>query len=332
MRRGDARTAVGGTEEAAAAAAAPAPAGPGGGGGSPFRLYAVHPLMLGPLPEWEPTLRHAAALGFSAILVAPPFAPGRSGNLFHVADHDRPHPVLAAAGGAEAQDADALLASLSAAARAHGLELHLDLVLDRVAADGRLAGERPGWFGGAAGWPALPDPRHPPAEHGVLRPQLTDPEVAAGYLAWWQERLRRWVAAGVAGFRCDAPDRLPAGFWRGLIAAAPPPARFIAWTPGVAAHALAGLGGLGFAATCDSLAWWDFRAGWFAEEAVRLAAVAPALSVPEAPFGPRLAAAHDDPATAERAARRQLRAAMALGTGAGWVVPMGLEYGGRSRK
>ncbi|GGG35781.1 alpha-1,4-glucan:maltose-1-phosphate maltosyltransferase [Caldovatus sediminis] len=281
---------------------------------------------MGPLPAWDAALERVAALGFSAVLVAPPFAPGRSGNLFHAADHDRPHPVLVS-GDAGAGDADALLASLASAARARGLDLFLDLVLDRVAADGRLAAERPGWFDSPAGG-GLPDPRRVSLEQGVLRPRLEDPAVEAAYGAWWEDRLRRWAAAGVAGFRCDAPHRVPAALWRRLTAALPG-ARFIAWTPSVPAPEAAALADAGFAATCDSLAWWDFRAAWLAEEAARLAMVAPALSVPEAPFGPRVAACHEEAGAAERAARRQLRAAAALGSGAGWIVPMGMEYGAR---
>ena len=122
----------------------------------------------------------------------------------------------------------------------------------------------------------------------------------------WETRLRRYAAAGVAGFRCDAPARVPVGLWRRLTAALPR-CRFLAWTPGLPARDLRLLAGAGFAATFDSLAWWDGREGWLAEEAARLAAVAPAIATVEAPFGPRFAAGDDDPGWRSGRARRHLR-------------------------
>ncbi|MBV1799855.1 alpha-1,4-glucan--maltose-1-phosphate maltosyltransferase [Siccirubricoccus sp. G192] len=290
----------------------PAPAVP--------RLYLLHPLLIGPLPAWDAAFAHAAGLGFDAVLLAPVFAPGGSGNLFHTGDPDAPHPVLEAPG-----DAAAVLEALAGRARAQGLSLYLDLVLDRAGADGALAAAHPGWFEDAAG--ALPlDPRMPLPERGALRARLEDAAVEAALGEWWEARLRRFAAAGVAGFRCDAPARVPASLWRRL-ADALPDCRFLAWTAGLPAPAVPSLAGAGFAAVFDSLAWWDLRGAWLAEEAARLATIAPAIATVEAPFGPRLAGHFEDPLMAERAARRHLR--VAAGIGAGMLVPMGFEYGAR---
>jgi starch synthase (maltosyl-transferring) len=298
------------------AVAPPRPAGP-----AKLRLYGVNPLLVGPLPAWPAALARAAGLGFSAVLIAPPFAPGRTGNLFHVGDHDRPHPVLAAPG-----DSAETIAAIADAARAAGLSLYLDLVLDRVAAGARLVAEHPAWFDAGAAAASL-DPRQERPEHGVARVRLGDPTVVDALGGWWEQRVREWAAAGVAGFRCDAAERVPPALWARLIAAVPE-ARFVAWAPGAPVAALEPLGRAGFAAIGDSLAWWDFGAAWYATETARLAAVVPILAVPEAPFGQRLAVRYPDMATAERAARRQIRAAAAM-CGAGWLVPMGLEYGAR---
>jgi starch synthase (maltosyl-transferring) len=284
------------------------------------RLYLLHPLLIGPLPAWDAAFERAAALGFSGVLIPPPFATGGSGHLYQIGDPDAPHPALEATG-----DSTAALEALAAKARAHGLDLYCDLVLDRVAADGRLAREQPGWFAPLAPL-ATPDPRLDPPDWDTLRARWDEPDVVAGLGAWWEERLRRFVAAGVAGFRCDAPGRVPGRVWRRLTAAIPE-ARFLAWTIGLPAEALPDLAEAGFAASFDSLAWWDLREGWLVEEAVRLAAVAPAIATVEAPFGPRLAARDPDPAMAERAALRHLH--LAAGIGAGLLVPMGFEYGAR---
>ncbi len=298
--------------EAVAPAADPAPHAP--------RLYLMHPLLVGALPAWDAALERAASLGFNAVLVAPPFATGGTGNLYQVGDPDVPHPVLEAPG-----DSAAMLETLAGKAKAHGLALYLDLVLDRVAADGRLAASQPGWFGPQA-IGGTPDPRLAPPDRDTVHARWEDPEVAEALGAWWEERLRRFAAAGIAGFRCDAPARLPATVWRRLIAAVPE-ASFLAWTAGLPADELPRLAGAGFAGVFDSLAWWDLRGEWLAEEATRLAAIAPAIATVEPPFGPRLAARDPEPVLAERAAIRHLRIAAA--TGAGMLVPMGFEYGAR---
>ncbi|MBL6076933.1 DUF3416 domain-containing protein [Belnapia sp. T18] len=280
----------------------------------------MHPLLIGPLPAWDAAFERAAGLGFNGVLIPPPFATGASGHVQQIGDPDSPHPALEAQG-----DSTTALEALAAKARAHSLDLYVDLVLDRVAADGRLAREQPGWFAGDAPI-GMPDPRLEPPDRDTLRARWDDPDTVAGLGAWWEERLRRFTAAGVAGFRCEAPARVPGRVWRRLIAAIPE-ARFLAWTVGLPAEAVSELAEAGFAATFDSLAWWDLREGWLAEEATRLAAIAPAIATVEAPFGPRLAARDPDPAMAERAALRHLR--LAAGIGAGLLVPMGFEYGAR---
>ena len=124
------------------------------------------------------------------------------------ADPDAPHPILEAPG-----DAAAALAELAAKAKAAGLALYLDIVLDRVAAGGALLAAHPDWFETEA-QSGPPDPRQAPPERGTARARWEDPAVAEALGGWWEERLRRFAAAGVAGFRCDAADpgaRPPSG-------------------------------------------------------------------------------------------------------------------------
>ncbi len=277
-------------------------------------MYLVSPLLVGPLSAWEALFAHAAGLGCNVVLVAPPGQPGPTGNLYHLGDPDLPHPCLATSG-----SMPQALAQLADSARVHGLALYLDLVLDRVASGGSLAARHPDWFALAAA-EGPPDPRQPPTEVGTAAARWEVPGLAME----WRQRIGAWVAAGVAGFRCLHPDAVPAAFWRSLTAELPE-TRFVAWTPGLAAKAQLGLAGLGFAACCNSLAWWDLRGEWLAEESRRLRGVAPALATVEPPFGPRLAAAEPDARLVEHHVRRQL--SLAAGLGAGMVLPMGCEYG-----
>ncbi|MFC7540873.1 hypothetical protein ACFQU2_17365 [Siccirubricoccus deserti] len=118
------------------------------------RLYLVHPLLVGPLPAWDALFAHVAGLGFDIALLAPPFAAGASGNLLHIADPDAPHPILEASG-----DSAEALRILAEKARAQGLALYLDLILDRAAVDGVLPRSHAAWVAGAVD--DLPDPRVP---------------------------------------------------------------------------------------------------------------------------------------------------------------------------
>jgi starch synthase (maltosyl-transferring) len=279
----------------------------------PPRIRALHPLLIGPLAAWEGVFAETAALGFDTVLVPPLFAPDATGDLFRTADHDRPHPILESP-----EDGDATLARLCAAAARHGLAFWLDLVADQAPESGVLVRTHPDWFA-APGSAAPLDPRRDLPGAGMRRMRG---EAAEPLAAWWSARVARWREAGVAGLRCLDPHRLPALFWRLLFADGGPRAR-LAWTPGVPAEAVRALAGLGFTRTADSLAWWDLRAGWWAEEMVRLAAVAPPLAVVGAPFAPQPALPQGE--AGALAARRRLR--IAAGFGCGLIVPMGWERG-----
>ena len=206
------------------------------------RLYYLHPAMVGPLPAWDAAFAHAAGMGFDGVLLPPIGTPGGSGHLFQLGDPDRPHPALGADG-----DTPAVLAALAEKARGAGVALFLDLVLDRAASDGRLVAEHPEWFAAPLADAPL-DPRQVPAEQGIRAARLADEGVASALGDWWETRLRAYAAAGVAGFRCDAPARVPAPLWKRFTAALPE-CRFLAWTPGLPARDLRLLADAGFAAT-----------------------------------------------------------------------------------
>ncbi|MBB5694574.1 maltotransferase domain-containing protein [Muricoccus pecuniae] len=279
----------------------------------PLTLYHLNPLLLGPLAGWGAELERIAALGFRAVCMPPPLAPGRSGDPLQVADHDRPHPALEAG-----TDGTAAIAAIAEACRMAGLELWLDLAPGYVAAEGALAASHPEWFAGAGD--VLPDPRGGVVPPGLLRLNLS----AEGPLAFWEARLRDWIGAGASGFRALRPGEVPAPAWGRLIAAAPG-ADFIAWNPGMPWGEAAALRGAGFGWLTSSVAWWNGRDPWFMEE--RAALGAPLIGFPEAPFGPRAAMDEGDEAARARAAALSLRLAATLCDAL--LVPQGFEYGAR---
>jgi starch synthase (maltosyl-transferring) len=290
------------------------------------RIYFLHPLLVGPLDAWPAQFEHAAALGFDHVLIGSPFQPGRAGHVQVVADHQRLNPAFES----QASVRDALRA-LADAAQKRGLALLVDVVVDRVAADGVLFRDHPQWFQPFEAEAARLDPRHARREDNVAYANFSSAETAVPLTDWWSAQLLALADAGASGFRFDSPHRVPAGVWRRLRAAVRerhPLARFLAATPGLARADLEQLADAGFDSVFSSVRWWDFRSGWLVEEHAALARVGAPIAFPEAPYGARLASDlddADDAAIVERAYRRALAAATALGTGL--LVPMGFEYG-----
>ena len=286
------------------------------------KIYHLHPLVAGTLADWPAHFARCQAMGFDIVCVAPPFAPGATGDIFAIADHEALHPALGWPG-----SADEGIARITHQAAEHGLRIWLDLPLDRVAIDAATRRREPHWFatGNCGG---LPSPWEPPHRADIAYARLDNTDVADAMAAWWLDRLGRLLQAGIAGFRCLEPADVPAALWRRIIEPLQGNhCHFLAWTPGVARAALPRLEGISFDYVCSSLAWWDGRASWLVEEYAALRRIAPVIAATEPSFYERRAAralAGDAPA-ANRLALR-----LAAATGAGLFMPMGFEYAARN--
>ncbi len=271
------------------------------------RIRYIDPLALGSPDGMAAAIARAAASGFDSVLIPPPWAPGSDQDRFVPASLTRVHPAL---GGG---DGETYLLGFVQACRAEGLRPMLDMPLASLAAE--FDGEA-GPFSVPAGTDAL-DPRHGGApQHRTV----TDP---AAIGAWWAGYVGLAAGAGIAGLRllglAEAPGVVPA------LRDAAPGMTLIAWTPGMPRDMLPGLRGVSYVAS--SLPWWDMRSDWFWDEMAVLRDIAPVLACPEAPFGPRAAAAVHNPAMLAATLRRA--AAVAAATGDGWIVPEGFETGAR---
>jgi starch synthase (maltosyl-transferring) len=257
-------------------------------------------------------------MGFDTIAIAPPFATGRAGDLFLTADHDRLDNRLGAG------DATVALARFAEGCRSRQLRPMLDIVADQVAVEHATNGLS-SWYR-ADPADELPDPRQPPQRPDVAR--LATENDGAGAVDWWARRFAAWIDAGVADFRCINPHLVPAAFWRDLIAAVrqhQPHVGFMAATSGAEPGEHEALAECGFDLVAACSRGWDYRAEDFPEAVDRLAHIAPVIAMPEAPFDRRLSRTFRDTGRAQRAARRAL--ALATSYGAGWMMPMGFEFG-----
>ena len=242
---------------------------------------------------------------------------GCLGDLFLTADHDRLDPRLGTGDAVEA------LARWAQAAASRGFRPMIDLVVDRVAAEA-TGNDALTWYRSDTD-DEPPDPRRAPQEPGVARLQA-DGDID-GLVAAWSERLAKWADAGIVGFRCLRPDRVPPPFWRRVIAAIETPgvADFIAWTPGLDDAAAAALAKCGFDRAACGTGAWDYRSGLICRGRRRSGLDCAGDRVPEAPFDHRLSNGFTDSGRARRAAARAIRFGAAWS--AGWLMPMGFEYG-----
>ncbi len=217
----------------------------------------------------------AAAHGFDHVCVAPPWPAGRT-------------PYLSRSLPAGSEGSPDKLSGLATRAKAAGVGLILDVVLDRVAADGELAKADSPFR--APTRDSLLDPRHSDgaeAAHAVLD-TLGD---ALTLASWWAARLGAWHAAGVAGFRlvglAALTPPLLAGF-AGALRRDVQAAKLLAWTPGLSREALRALEGRGLDGVFSSLPWWDWQSDWLWDELQALMRVAPVLGLDGRPMDDRL--------------------------------------------
>ena len=99
------------------------------------RIYYLHPRNAAAPIDWRLHAATAARLGFDHLCVGPIFAPA-GGDPFLVADLGATDPRLGIAGSPEKA-----VREIAAHCSASGLRLFLDVVLDRLAADGPSARE-----------------------------------------------------------------------------------------------------------------------------------------------------------------------------------------------
>ncbi|MGK0637457.1 DUF3416 domain-containing protein, partial [Bordetella bronchiseptica] len=231
-----------------------------------------------PYAAWQALCTRLRRCGFNAVCLTPPW---QCRDDIQGAPADVDHADARWGGGAM----DATLARLAREAAAQGLTLLLDLEPDRVARDAAPRTAQAQWLESPADEPAG-DPRQPAARHGVR--YVRGRPAPAAFLQAWQSRLAGWLDAGVAGFRCTAPQRLDPSDWRALfepLRASRPALRLLAWTAGLTPAQSAALAGVGFDGVFGSIPWWSPDATWLDAESQRLREIAPLLAAPLAPAG-----------------------------------------------
>ncbi len=298
------------------------------------RIYNLFPSLVGSIERWTGHLERIAAMGFDWIYVNPFHETGYSGSLYAVKNYYRLNPLFR--GDATATD-DELLGAFTNAARAAGLRIMMDLVVNHTARDADLATEHPEWYrragDGTIESPSATDPADPSAV--TVWTDLAElnydarPERAA-MVDYFGEVVRHYARLGMRGFRCDAAYKVPGAVWSDLIAAAReihPDALFAAETLGAPVEAVEQLRPAGFDYLFNSSKWWDFEADWLLDQYERFRHIAPSIAFPESHDTPRLAAERNGKPDSEVEAEYRFRYLFAAFFSSGVMMPVGYEYG-----
>ena len=199
--------------------------------------------------------------GFTHVLIAPPW-PGETRH-----------------GHFCAQRFDTAAGIAAGLARDAGVDLLVDLHVDRLSANSPLAVPASPFSAPSAD--ALLDPRRA-AEADVASARVNSLGDALALAAWWTPHLLGFCKEGVAGFRVIGLDAFSedwAGAFFGAVRQSLPEALLLAWTPGLAPRAVQSLRGKGADGVFASLPWWDFTASWLWDEIETLSAIAPVLGI-----------------------------------------------------
>ena len=298
------------------------------------RLYNLFPSLVGSVGRWAAELPRIAALGFDWVYVNPFHETGYSGSLYAVKDYYRLNPLFRGADGGSDDD---LIRGFAEAARAHGIGVMMDLVVNHTARDAGLTHEHPAWYrrdaAGEIEAPSANDPADP--SNVTVWTDLAEIDYAerperGAIVAYYAGVVRHYARLGIRGFRCDAAYKVPAEVWSALIGAAreiDPRALFAAETLGAPLEAVLALRPAGFDYLFNSAKWWDFRAPWLLEQYERFRRIAPSIAFPESHDTPRVAAELAGRSDARIEAEYKFRYLFAAFFSSGVMLPLGYEFG-----
>jgi starch synthase (maltosyl-transferring) len=300
-----------------------------------LRIYNLFPTLVGTTRDWITHLPRIAAMRFNAVYVNPFHYPGFSGSLYAVKDYYRLNPRFR---GTERGDDDTLLSAFTAAARAQGLRVIMDLVINHTSRDSELVASHPQWFThdvrGNIVSPHATDPADPTrktvwgdlAELDYRSPQQRQ------IVGYFRQLVRHYMGLGFGGFRCDAAYKVPARVWRDLIddaKAVSPEVVFCAETLGAPKEDVLALTGAGFDYLFNSFKWWDFESPWLLDQYEDFRHIAPSIGFPESHDTNRLIndlVGAGVPASEIEPRYRQAYALAAVYS-SGVMMPIGFEYG-----
>jgi len=290
-------------------------------------LYNLFPLLAGRFTNWDQHFARAARMGFDWVFVNPIQKPGASRSLYSIADYFQVNPELRDPqhpGSAEEQLRQAITQ-----AKACGLKMMVDLVINHCAIDSPLTREHPEWFGHDRRGRIVNSSCQQEADRVVWKDLAQfnhrKSRDAEGLFQYCRKIVEFLLDLGFEGFRCDAAYQVPSEIWRRLIReikSRAPHTLFAAETLGCTADETKDTASAGFDFVFNSSKWWNLQDWWLIEQYNLTRETAPSISFPESHDTPRLF--EELQGNIEAVKQRYLFSAL-FSTGV--MMPMGFEFG-----
>ena len=297
-------------------------------------IFNLFPRHYRTIDDWAGVIPHVKEMGFNSIFVNPFHMTGFSGSLYAVKDYYKLNPLFLNKGRDPVDFTP--LKQFIGKCRSAGIDLIMDLVVNHTAFDSVLVDSNPLWY-------------KRDKEGKLVCPFAIDPGNAANVTVWgdlaiidnenskdreglwkyWESMVNFYQDMGFSGFRCDAAYQVPAALWERLIGSAKkhnPQTIFYAETLGCQVYQIEALGNVGFDYLFNSSKWWVFDKPWALEQHEINRKFAPSVAFPESHDTERQASL--PPGTQE--AQKQ-RYAFAAVFSKGLMMPMGYEYGAKTR-
>lgn len=297
-------------------------------------IFNLFPRHFNSIHDWAEMIPHIKDMGFNALYVNPFHETGFSGSLYAVKDYYRLNPRFLKPNEDPADFSP--LKRFIEECRKNGLDLIMDLVINHTAFDSVLTKMHPQWYKrdnkGNLMCPYAIDPADPSniTVWGDLA--VIDNEKSKdlqGLWNYWDELIKFYQEMGILGYRCDAAYQVPAPLWEKLISSSKKrftQTKFYAETLGCQMAEIEALSRVGFDFLFNSSKWWNFDKPWAIEQHSLNKKIAPSVSFPESHDTERLASV--DPGTADA---QKARYAFASLFSKGLLMPMGYEYGAKTR-
>ncbi len=292
-------------------------------------VYNLFPLIAGPVSRWGDHFHRAAEMGFDWLFVNPIQQLGASRSLYSVADYFRFNPSLLDPHSPLAPEEQ--VRQMTAQARAAGLKVMIDLVINHCAIDSSLTRQHPDWFVREPEGAVANSSCYHNGEKVVWKDlaqfdhwHTSDAEGLYRYCLSVVEHLR---GLGFEGFRCDAAYQVPQQTWHRLIRETKsrhPHTCFIAETLGCTADQTKETARAGFDYVFNSSKWWNFHDWWLIEQYNLVRETTRSISFPESHDTPRLCQEFDG--NLDGLKQRYLFSAL---FSAGVMMPVGFEFGFR---
>ncbi|KTD80224.1 alpha-amylase family glycosyl hydrolase [Legionella worsleiensis] len=292
-------------------------------------IYNLFPRLAGPYREWKKYIYKIKKMGFDWIYINPFHTMGYSKSLYSIKNHDTIDKIFCN------KDEEPIenIKEFVTLCHQNDLKIMLDLVINHTAIDSHLNEKHLDWY------LKQPDQSivHPACYNDTLHRKIfwydlaqlnyQDKKTTDELISYWKNYLKKLIAIGIDGFRCDAAYQIPPLVWKELIDYSKnlnPSLLFTAETLGCRLDETIATYHAGFDYIFNSVHWWDYQSSWFIDDFNATYQI-PSIGFPESHDTLRVSKKNYN--ASENKNNSICQYLMAAFVSHGVMVPIGFEFG-----